>query len=377
MNIDKIDSNFKNISNCNDDISLYDIEDGCFKIYGVYKDANEDGFVRMSPRVAKTISKSIEYLNKNTSGGRVRFKTDSKVVFLKCEMPGITTMMSMPYSGSSGFDIYADGLYAGSFTPSTELIKDYIISENNGDCGKVFSYSGTVKFDDNRIRDIVINFPPYNCVNKVYIGVEQNARVLAGDKYSASKPVVFYGSSITQGGCVSRPGNVYAAVLSRKYNFDFINLGFSGNAKAEDEIAEYIANLDMLAFVYDYDCNAPDTDYYRDTHYKMYKVIRDKNPDLPIIMATRPSVCAPDKEKADGHTAREVVEKRIEVALETLKRAKAEGDDNIYFISGMDMMHSFDSEMMTVDGCHPNDFGSFCIAKAFEKIFDVIFKAVE
>ena len=96
--------------------------------------------------------------------------------------------------------------------------------------------------------------------------------------------MVFYGHSITQGACATRPGNAYPSILSRKYGFDFINLGFSGSAKGEDAMAEYIASLDMGAFVYDYDHNAPNAEQLLKTHEKMFKTIRKAHPSMPIVI---------------------------------------------------------------------------------------------
>ena len=51
--------------------------------------------------------------------------------------------------------------------------------------------------------------------------------------------MVFYGSSITQGGCAQRPGNSYPAIVSMDRMTDFVCLGFSGNAHGEAKMAEY------------------------------------------------------------------------------------------------------------------------------------------
>ena len=52
-------------------------------------------------------------------------------------------------------------------------------------------------------------------------------------------------------------------------DFDFINYGLSGNAKAEKEVAEYLSKIDASVFILDYDHNAPDVDYLRKTHYQV------------------------------------------------------------------------------------------------------------
>ena len=106
-----------------------------------------------------------------------------------------------------------------------------------------------------------------------------------------------YGSLITQGGCASRHGMSYQSIVSRKFNCDYINLGFSGNAKAEDEITDYIKNLEMFVFVLDYDHNAPTVEYLKNTHEKMFKAVRDAHPDIPVIMMSRPKHFLTEEEK--------------------------------------------------------------------------------
>ena len=89
------------------------------------------------------------------------------------------------------------------------------------------------------------------------IGLKEGAAVQGGRAYRKGGPVLYYGSSITQGGCASRPDNCYPAYISQWTNTDYINLGFSGNGKAEPAMVEYLASLPCRAFVCDYDHNAP------------------------------------------------------------------------------------------------------------------------
>ncbi len=356
--IGEIDKNFKSVAIAKDDMVIYDIESEPFDIYGVHRPEGYDMFVRMPRDAAEAVSDGVAGLNHHTAGGRVRFKTDSPYIAVKCVYPSFEVMPHMPMTGSSCCDIYADGEYRATVTPDWDFYKNYCrMCDDNGRYQGEIAIEKVLEFPTTKMRDIIINFPLYNAVNKVFVGISETARLEKGDEYKVKKPVVFYGSSITQGGCVSRPGNLYCSVLSRWYDFDYIDLGFSGSAKGEDAMAEYIAGLDMSIFVYDYDHNANTVLDLKNTHYKMYKTIRDAHPDIPIIMASRPSI--------ETHNSAEVAE-RINVIEETLKRAKAEGDTNIYFVNGTEkMFRRYDEDMMTVDGCHPNDFGSFCMAEAF------------
>ena len=176
------------------------------------------------------------------------------------------------------------------------------------------------------------------------------------------KPVVYYGSSITQGGCASRPGNAYTAAVARRFNANHINLGFSGNALGEMEMAEYIADISMSAFVFDYDHNAPTLEHLENTHKPMFDIIRKSNPNLPIVMLTRP------KYKTWWYE-----DKCRDIIKATYDIARANGDENVYFIDGTTLMETAGFEG-TVDSAHPNDLGFSSMAKA---VGDVLQKVLQ
>lgn len=354
------DENFKSDQNIPADTVIYNIKEGEFKIYGLYNPKEGSQFRRVPCDVAQNTSRGVYYNHTHTAGGRVRFKTDSSYIVLKAIFPTLCIMPHMAVTGSTSFDIYADNHYYKTFVPPIKYVDDEIKGVKG--CVPTFDlnggYESVVKFDDKKMRDIVINFPLYNDVSAVFIGLEKGCRLESGNEYKHKKPVVYYGSSITQGGCASRPGNSYQAIISRHLDCDFINLGFSGNAQAQPAMYEYISKLDMSVFVYDYDHNSPTKEHYEKTHSEMFNAIREKNPNLPIIMLTRPVYSA----------KMEDVQKRIEIAYKTYTDAKNSGDNNVYFINGINIGNSVDYDMMTVDGTHPNDFGFYCMAKEIEKV---------
>lgn len=339
MDISKVDKNFKVETNLNkSDIKFYDCKAEPFKIYGVFY---EDGkFRRMPEAVASTVNGGVKGLHSNTAGGRVRFKTNSSYVAISTKI-GTCRMPHMAYTGSMGFDLYikknGEFIYINTYKPTVD-VKD--------------GFEGVIELGDTTDKEILINMPLYGNVNELYVGLNDDAYVAEPETYAIEKPIVYYGSSITQGGCASRPGTSYQALISSKIDCDYINLGFSGNAKGEDEMAEYIANLDMSMFVYDYDHNAPTLEHLEKTHERMFKIIREKNPNLPIIMLSRPKYRLTDDE-----------EKRFEIIEKTYKNAKANGDHNVYLIKGTKLMEIARFEG-TVDNCHPNDLGFYSMAQA-------------
>ena len=258
-------------------------------------------------------------------------------------MMNIGKMPHFALTGSAGFDLYADNEYYKSFVPPFDLTE---------------GYESVIEFDNAEMREITINFPLYSDVKELYIGVDENSRLEESMSYRVEQPVVYYGSSITQGGCASRPGSCYQSIISRRFDCDYINLGFSGNAKGEPEMAEYIKKLDMSLFVYDYDHNAPTVEHLRDTHEKMFKVIREENPELPIIMMSRPKAVLTDEDKL-----------RQRIIRKTYNNALKSGDKNVYFINGKALTKLCGNEG-TVDGCHPTDFGFASMAKTLGDLIE-------
>ena len=353
-----IDKNLEMKTVNKDDLKAYPVRDKRFTIYGSYAPESDTLFRRVPEEVAKNMSDGAHFLHTNTAGIRVRFKTDSQYIALKPTIPSAANMVIMPLAGSTGFDIYADGKFVGIIAPPVVYKDKYRATVENWD-----AYEGIVEFPDRKMREIQINFPLYSDVSDLSIGLQEDAKIESGAKYTHKKPIVFYGSSITQGAAASRPGNSYEAIISRRFDSDYINLGFSGNARAEDAIAEYISNLDMSIFVYDYDHNAPTVEHLQKTHKPMFDKIRAKHPDLPIIMLTRPNRTEPSEREA-----------RVQIIKDTYNQSKASGDNNVYFIDGADILNLHDPEMMTVDNCHPNDFGFYCMAEVIGNVIEKLLK---
>lgn len=345
MRIEEIDKNFKTENSCGrDDVVFINCLEKPFKVCGVFM---EDGFVRMPQKVADATNEGVAMLNKHTAGGRVRFKTDSPFVAVKVKMREVGKMPHFPLTGSVGFDLYTDERYINTFIPPFDVKDQYEAIVNVG--GK-----GTEK-------QITLNMPLYSGITELQIGLQAGSTLSEPDDYKHTVPVVYYGSSITQGGCAARPGNSYEAMISRFLDCDYVNLGFSGSAKAEESITEYISDLEMSVFVYDYDHNAPTWEHLENTHEKMFRRIREKQPDLPIVFVTRPV----SYEDEDSLTRKAIIRK-------TYDNAVAGGDEKVYFVDGGKFFLLFDRDSCTVDNCHPTDLGFACMAKVIGDVLDGI-----
>ena len=342
--ISAVDKSFHVGSTINKEgIKFYDAKHAPFSIHGLM---NSEGiFHRIPIDVAERTNEGVKALNYNTAGGRVRFKTDSPYIAMSVKYSSLGRMPHFAFCGSVGFDLYEDTRYIKTFVPTVDPRTEF---------------ESVIDLGEREMRDITINFPLYSSVKELYIGLDENAKLECPEKYSNQKPIVYYGSSITQGGCASRPGTCYQAYISRRFNADYVNLGFSGSARAEEPITDYIKGLDMGLFVYDYDHNAPTAEYLGTTHEKMFLAIREANRDLPIIMMSRPL-------HKINRTAED--ERRVEIIKQTYENALARGDRNVYFLSGDDLTELCGNEG-TVDNCHPTDLGFASMADALIRLIE-------
>jgi len=335
MDISKLDKNFKVDTKLElEDVEFHNIEEEPITIHGVLFD---EGMYRRLPKsVAEKVSPGVAGVSKNVAGGRVRFVTDSPYIAVRVEYSEVCKMPLMAFTGTIGLDLYSGEKYYKTYIPDIN-IEDL--------------YEGVIYPTDKGEREYTINFPIYSGIKKMYVGIKEGSSLKAPKEYE-QPPIVYYGSSITQGGCASRPGCIYENIIARELEMDYINLGFAGNAKGEVEIAEYIAGLKMSVFVYDYDRNAPTVEHLENTHERMFKIIREKNPELPILMISRQQAYM-DK----------VAEQTNAIVKKTYENALVAGDKNVYFLPGEELIPPEIRDIALVDNLHPTDVGFYYMAK--------------
>lgn len=342
MDISKIDPNL--IVPCSIgklDVRYFDIDSAPFRIYGVWRDG--DNYYRIPPEVSVRVNPRVHAVRANTTGGRVRFVTDSSYVAVRARIDGIYRISMMTLTGTTGLDMYADGKYAGTFQAPYEL-------KNGG------VFESVVNLPDRRKRVITVNFPSYANLLNLEVGIEDGATLSHAPDYKYESPIVYYGSSITNGGCATRPGMSYPAIISRMLDADYRNLGFGGACRGEAAMAEYIAELDMSAFVLAYDHNARDPERLLATHEPFFRTVREANPKLPIIIMSRPQFTqSPDRDA------------RFEVIRRTYENAVALGDRNAYLIPGWSFFDEVEGDY-TVDGIHPTDLGFHFMARGIAPV---------
>ena len=334
----------------------YDFRMAPFELHGV---PNWDGKREME-RVPESVVKQLECqdfmpsLARRCPGARLCFRTDSKNVAFTIELESISVDIGMSiYSCQSG-NMYVGDRQTARYAGLVKPIDGY----NSTTC------KGSLEKSD-IMEDIVLYLPRNEHVKSIEIELDDDAKLEAPTPYKYQKPLMFYGSSITEGGCCSKPANAYNAIVARHLDADYYNFGFSGSARGEIAMADYINTIDKSVFILDYDHNSPSADHLRATHEKFFKRIREHDPLMPIIIMSRP----------DFDFWPECAERR-DIVRATYENAIAAGDKNVYFIDGETLFGTDDRMLCSNDCIHPNDLGMYRMAQAVEPVVRRVVRAL-
>lgn len=355
MDITELDKNFAAAKVGKDGKKRFALPCAPFKLYGGMYEAGV-GFVRMPQKIAASVSEGVHFLSTNGAGLRLNFTTNSKTLRLYVRESCFCRMQHMALTGSTGFVLCSrEGeekktVFRGVLCPEWDFGDDFEVAVNL----------------DGELRDYVLYFPLYSSVESLEVELDDDAYLGSGAGYKNLPPVLYYGSSITQGGCASRADNSYEELICERTGVDYINLGFSGNGKAEDNMVDYLRGIDCSVFVCDYDHNAPTPEYLTATHERLYKRYREVKKDTPIVFVTRP----------EAHRDSQDVNKRAEIIYSTYENALKSGDKNVYFVDGRDFFPDGLKERCQVDGCHPTDLGFYFMAEKIGGVVAEILKNV-
>ncbi|MFC5402837.1 SGNH/GDSL hydrolase family protein [Cohnella soli] len=324
-----------------------------FHIAGFAWFDKERKYRRLPSSPALPLPTAVDELANCTAGGQIRFRTNSSRLSLKVKLRGPSDMYHMPATGQSGIDCYLGDPGNQHYLSTTRF--DPACTEYEAEM---------YNWGEKREFAVTLNFPLYQGVEEVWIGVDPDATIGAAPSYASDKPIVIYGTSITQGGCATRPGMAYPNILSRSIPMEFINLGFSGNGKGEPEVARTIAEIANPAMlILDYEANSGTIEEISTTLPQFIHLYRERHPDVPIVVISKIQYSG-DRyyEKMQS-----LHEGRKKVQEETVERLRREGDANIHFVDGSNLLGE-DAEECTVDGVHPTDLGFIRMAKSLEPI---------
>ena len=300
----------------------------------------EHFYDRLPANVTTNVNGGVRDFKHHTSGMLFRFKTDSsRLDFKWLPYSHSLAMGHMPSTGVSGIDVYRwDEKKGRWFYVKTGMVKK--------DAGGSLSIPWTPG------TPCLVNLPLYNGVKEFKLGIETNATVeaLPPRKSGINKPVVFYGTSITHGGCCSRPGLAFVNRVGRDLDVPVVGLGFSGSGKMELEMSEHLARIDASCYVLDCIWNMGG-DLVARRYEPFIRNLRAKRPGVPIVMAEHCDVFCGGPDNRDRFI-RAIYDKLV-----------AEGWKDLVYLPNTDM-YSGDGEG-TVDAVHPNDIGMESMSKAF------------
>jgi hypothetical protein len=217
-------------------------------------------------------------------------------------------------------------------------------------------------------REFMVYLPLRNGVTSLEFGVPKGATIKPGPARAAgSKPIVFYGTSITHGIGASRAGMTHVAMLGRTFNREVINLGFSGNGRMEPEVVKFVAELDPAVFVLDClpNMGAP---LVTERTVPGVKLLREAHPNTPILLVE-------DRNIQTGFLveARRNANEANHAALrEAFAGLQAEKVPQVYYLEGANLLG--DDGEGTVDGSHPTDLGFMRQAAEFERVLRPVLK---
>lgn len=312
-----------------------------FRIFGVPR-FDECGLLERLPLSVREAVPSLSFFGRRVPGARLGFRTNSPRFTVTVRFESIGCDVGMALFACQSAAVYASGRFLGlAFAPNY----DTPVAEHT------FEKSS-------EMEDILIYLPRNEVITEISIALEEGADVEPPTPYAHPVPVVFYGSSITEGGHCSKMSNVYNALLSRWLRCDYVNLGFSGSARGELPVADYINTLEMSALVIGYDHNAPTVEHLAATHEPFFRRIREKHPTLPILLMSRPGDCLSPEETAA----------RRDIVRATYEHALADGDKYVRFIDGRTFYGNTDRDACSGDNTHPNDLGMYRIAQTIRPV---------
>lgn len=310
-------------------------------------------YSRLSQRAEVEVRKPLWNLSLNSAGLAIHFYSNAPEIKVRYGVSGPLSMPHMPNTGVSGIDLYgidSDGNWmnaSGSYQWGDTI-------------SYIFTNIGKDKFH-NRGFEYRLYLPLYNTVKWLQVGVPENTE-LKFIPVREEKPIVAYGTSITQGACASRPAMAWTNIVSRTLDYPLINLGFSGNGKLEKEVINYLNELDAKLYILD--CLPNLTQSNDNEAYiriiEAVKQIRSKHA-TPILLVEHAgySNSSLDSLRMKDYTR---LNKASQMAFKALQ---TEGIKDIWYLSNKDLKFSTDG---WVDYVHPSDLGMQNYADAYCKI---------
>ncbi len=314
-----------------------------FPLYGQISNKVNNRYERLPSRLQGISRDPVWYLGRQSAGMYVRFTSNSTSISARWTSMFGVLMPHMTPVGTRGLDLYALEDDGWKFVCSAQPINGSLENERI-----IISDMEPVE------REYLLYLPLYDGITSLEIGVDRNARIGQPSALTPSvkKPVVMYGTSILQGGCANRPGMAHTNIISRRLDRVVYNLGFSGNALLDYEIAELMAEVkDPGVFVLDYVPNAS-VEQINEKAEKFFNILREAHPDVPVVFIDDPLYPTMHYSRM----VRKEVNAKNAANRAFFARLQKNGVRNIWYIKSDDLIGT-DREA-TVDGLHFTDLGA-------------------
>ena len=301
-------------------------------------------FSRLPINAEELVRKPVWDLSRNSAGVVAHFISDATEIHIQWDLLNNFHMVHMAGTGIRGLDLYVkegkQWFHLGTGKPY-----------------KADNERRLIKNMTSEKREYMLYCPLYDGLKSLYIGINPEAEITEVKR--EHKPLVFYGTSITQGGCVSRPGMAYPAIIGRALDKETINLGFSGNGRMDPEIMDYISDIEADCYIFDCFPNMNLEMIKERTERELTKLLK-AHPETPVLLT-------PNIMEEDGWFDPEVYNACIaenEEVEAIYKRLKSD-HKNLYMIPFKQIRHV--AVEGTVDGIHLTDLGAMRMAKVMEK----------
>jgi len=346
--VEDIDKNFK-ASTGKQSLQWIDAFDRRLALRGfawAAENQKHKNFRRLPDRMVAGLSEAVQSLSHQPSSGFLSFFATTSDLSVRMTVEDTAQMNHMPATGMAGAELYfRDGsvwVPAGTAIPSqTEVSFTRALIENGP---KVR-------------REYRLYLPLYKKLESLALGFSSGAKVSAVPAPKGSKPIFFYGTSITQGGCASTAGSDFVSTAGRLLDTEVINFGFSGSGRGEPEVARLIRKVDAEMFILDFQANAV-VETLDKVLPEFIRLLREKHPTTPLVLVGNPGY----DQRLRGAEARDRIDRKRDIGMTVYLEKKAGGDRAIHFIDGYGLLPGGLSGA-TVDGVHPTSHGFAIMAE--------------
>jgi hypothetical protein len=306
-------------------------------------------------------------LSRDTAGMYLQFISNaSKLAVNVTYIYSTMSMWHFPSTGVAGLDLYA--------FDATNATWRWLATTNPSEAKAGVPHMSTLKTADHgsSLIQYRLHLPLYNGVSSISLGINGAPAVLFPDPtLDTKKPIVWYGTSIAQGGVASRPGMAFTNILTRRLGREVLNFGFSGNCLMEAGVAQWLAQIDAAAFVVDCSWNM-DADMIANRTVPLIHQLRAAAPAIPIILAedTEDGSAWAVPTAKDKQAAKRV---HLHAAFDALVNSTTTPDPDLHYVRGR-QLYTFTQRVggversiisPTVGGCHPSDLGMLAIANFY------------